>query len=54
MGKVVVIWAAPEVTVTGLPSGVEPSLNCTVPAAPGGVSVAVRVSTVPVTLGDVG
>ncbi len=43
----VVVDAVPETTVTGLPMGVEPSSNCTVPVAVEGVMSAVSVSVVP-------
>ena len=52
----VVVWyvAVPDVTVTGLPMSVEPTANCTVPAAADGLTVAVKVTLVPVTRGLAG
>ena len=49
-----VIDAVPPVTVTGLPMGLVPSWNCTLPAADAGVSVAVSVSPVPAAAGEGG
>jgi hypothetical protein len=53
-GNVVVIDAVPPVTVTGLPMGVAPSLNCTLPTADAGDTVAVNVSPVPAATGETG
>ena len=39
--------AIPELTATGLPSATPPSLNCTVPAAAAGETVAVSVTLAP-------
>jgi hypothetical protein len=47
-------WATPELTVTGLPIGVEPFSNCTVPVAAAGLTVAVSVSLVPESCGLAG
>jgi hypothetical protein len=46
------VCALPETTVTGLPMGVEPFSNCTVPAAVEGLMVAVSISLVPNDVGD--
>ena len=53
-GKLVVVKVAvPLVTVTGLPSAVVPSMNCTEPAALG-ATVAVNVTDVPAVTGLTG
>ena len=50
----VVVDAVPDETVTGLPMGVEPSSNCTVPVTVEGVISAVSVSLVPTDCGLAG
>lgn len=50
----VCVEAVPPVTVTGLPIGVAPFWNCTLPTAAVGVSVAVSVSWVPAVTGEGG
>lgn len=50
----VVCDAVPSLTVAGLPRSVVPSLNCTVPAAAAGVTVAICVTAVPWATGEAG
>jgi hypothetical protein len=52
--NVVVTDAVPPVTVTGLPMGLVPSWNCTLPTADAGDTVAVNVSPVPAAAGEGG
>ena len=52
--SVVVSEAVPPLTGTGLPRGLVPSWNCTLPAADAGVTVAVSVSAVPAAAGEAG
>jgi hypothetical protein len=52
--NVVVTDAVPPVTATGLPIGVAPSWNCTLPTADAGDTVAVSVSPVPAAAGEGG
>ena len=50
----VAIVALPPLTATGLPMSVAPTLNCTLPVAADGVTVAVRVTAVPANWGETG
>ncbi len=50
----VVVWATPPETATAAPIFVAPSLNCTVPAALDGVTVAFSVTVVPTVCGEDG
>ena len=51
---VVLVWARPALTVTGAPIAVLPSKKVTVPVAEAGVSVAFRVTLVPLSTGPAG
>src|ERR1700709_470451 len=48
----VVADAMPLVTVAGVPKGVVPSMNCTVPTATGGVTAAISVTGAPWAIAD--